>query len=55
MAVDVGYNIYVFHIAYQRKILASQQIKVEYIFDGVVPTDMNGYALVLAKKIRICE
>ena len=46
-AADVGYNLYVFDIRYQKNYTASQQIKVEFKFDGVVPNNVNGYALVL--------
>ena len=49
-ADDVGYNLYVFDITYQKNFTASQPIKVEFIIDGVVPNDVNGYALVLTSK-----
>ena len=45
-ADDVGYNLYVFDIRYQQKFRASHSIKVEFIFDGVAPNDISGYALV---------
>ena len=48
---DVGYNLYVFDIRYQKNFTASQPIKVEFKFDGVVPNDINGYALVLTNKL----
>ena len=48
---DFGYNLHVFDIRYQQKFAASQPIKVEFGFDGVVPNDLNGYALVLANKL----
>ena len=48
---DVGYKLYVFDIRYQQKFTASQPIKVKFSFDGVVATDINGYALVLTNKI----
>ena len=50
-ANDVGYNLYVFDIRYQKNYTASQPIKVEYKFDGVVPNDVNGYALALTNKL----
>ena len=50
-ADDVGYNIYVFDIPYQQMFTTLQLIKVEFEFDGVVAKDMNGYALVLTKKL----
>ena len=49
--VELGYNIYVFDIRYQQNFAASQPIKVEFKFDGVVPNDINGYALVLTNKL----
>ena len=48
-ADDVGYNLYVFDIS--EKFTASQPIKVKIKFDGVVPNDIKGYALVLTNKI----
>ena len=50
-AADVGYNLYVFHIRYQKNYTASQPIKVEFKFDGVVPNNVNGYALVLTNRL----
>ena len=50
-ANDVGYNLYVFDIRYQNNFTNSQQIKVEFKFDGVIPNDINGYALVLTNKL----
>ena len=50
-ADDVGYNLYVFEIRYQQNFTASQPIKVEFKFDGVVPIDINAYALVLTNKL----
>ena len=50
-AADVGYNLYVFDIRYQKNNTASQPIKVEFKFDGVVPNNVNGYALVLTNKL----
>ena len=49
-ANDVGYNLYFFDIRYQKNYTASQPIKVEFKFDGVVPNNVNGYALVLTNK-----
>ena len=42
---------YVFDIRYQEKFTASQPIKVEAKFDGVVPNEINGYAIVLTNKL----
>ena len=50
-ANDVGYNLYVFDIRYQKNFTNSQPIKVEFKFEGVVPNDINGYALVLTNKL----
>ena len=50
-ADDVGYNLYVFDIRYQKNFTASQPIKAEFKLDGVVPNDFNGYALVLTNKL----
>ena len=48
---DIGYNLYVFDIRHQKNYTASQPIKVEFKFDGVVPNNINGYALVLTNKL----
>ena len=50
-ANDVGYNLYVFDIRYQKNYTASQPVKVEFKFDGFVPNDINGYVLVLTNKL----
>ena len=51
---DIGYNLYVFDIRYQKDFENSQPIKVEFKFDGLVPAGIYGYALVLTnKKISI--
>ena len=50
-AADVGYNLYLFDIRYQKNYTASQSIKVEFKFDGFVPNDVNGYALVLTNEL----
>ena len=41
-AADVGYNMYVFDVRYQKNYIASQPITVEFKFDGVVPNIVNG-------------
>ena len=46
---DVGYNLCVFVVRYQQNFTASRPIEIEIIFDGVVPNDINGYALVITK------
>ena len=48
---DIGYNLYVFDIRYQKNFANSQPIKVEFKFEGVVLNDINGYALVLTNKL----
>ena len=48
---DVDFNLYVFNKRYQKNFTASQPIKVEFEFDGFVPNDINGYALVLPNKL----
>ena len=50
-ADDVGYKLYVFEIRYQKNFTASQPVEVEFKFDGVVPNDKNGYALVLTNSL----
>ena len=35
----------------QENFTNSQPIKVEFIFDGVIPDETNGYALVLTNKL----
>ena len=50
-ADDVGYNLYVFDIRYQKNFTNSQPIKVEFKFNGVVPNDINEYALVLTNRL----
>ena len=49
--VEIGYNLYVFDRRYQKNFESAQPIKVEFKFDGVVPNDINGYALVLLNKL----
>ena len=48
--VELGFNLYVLDIRYQQNFPAPQPIKVEFIYVGVVPNDVNGYALVLTNK-----
>ena len=45
------YFLFVSDIIYQQNFTASHPIKVELLFDGVVPRDMNVFALVLASKL----
>ena len=48
---NIGYNLYVYDIRYQKNFESAQPIKVEFKFDGVVPAGVYGYALVLTKKL----
>ena len=48
---NIGYNIYVFDIRYQKNFESSQPIKVEFKFDGVIPANINGYGLVLTNRL----
>ena len=48
---NIGYNIYAFDIRYQKDFKISQPIKVEFIFDGIVPAGIYGYALVLTNRL----
>ena len=50
-ADDVGDNLFAFDMRHQQIFTASQPIEVEFSFDGFVPNDINGYALVLTNKI----
>ena len=49
-ANDIGYNLYVFDIRYQKNYTASQPIKAQFKLDGVVP-NVNAYALVLTNRL----
>ena len=48
---NIGYNIYVFDIRYQKNFESSQPIKVEFKLDGLVAAGIYGYALVLTNKL----
>ena len=47
---NIGYNIHVFDIRYQKNYESGQSVKVEFKFDGVIPAGIYGYALVLTIK-----
>ena len=47
---DIGYDLYVLDIRYQKDFENSQPIKVEFKFDGVIPAGIYGHALVLTNK-----
>ena len=48
---NIGYNLYVFDIRYQKNFESYQPRKVEFKFDGVVSAGTYGYALVLTNKL----
>ena len=48
---NIGYNLYVFDIKYQKNFESAQPKKVEFKFNGVVPAGTYGYALVLTNKL----
>ena len=48
---NIGYNLYVFDIRYQKNFGSAQSIKVEFKFGGTIPENINGYALVLTNKL----
>ena len=48
---ECGYNLYVFHIQYQKNFTTAQPIKVKFTSDGIVPVDINGYALLSTNKL----
>ena len=48
---DDGVNLFIFDIRYQEIFTASQPINVEFKFDGAVPNDINGCALVLKNNV----
>ena len=49
--VEVRYNFSIFDIRYQQKFSSSLPVETEFNFDGVVPNDINGYALVLTNNL----
>ena len=48
---DIGYNLYVFDIRYQKNFESAQPMKVEFKFDGVISAGIYGYALTLTNKL----
>ena len=48
---NIGYDLYVFDIRYQKNFESIQPINVEFEFDGTVPAGIYGYALVLTNRI----
>ena len=43
--INFGYNIHSFDVRYQKNLESAQPIKVEFNIDGVIPTNIYGYAL----------
>ena len=50
---DIGYNVHIFDVQYQKKLESAQPIKVEFKIEGIIPPGIYGYALVLTKKKSI--
>ena len=48
---NIGYNIYVFDIRYQKNFENAQPVKVEFKFSENIPAGIYGYALVLTNKL----
>ena len=48
---NIGYNIHVFDIRYQKDYQSGQSIKIEFKLDKVVPAGIYGYALVLTNRL----
>ena len=48
---NIGYNLYVFNIRYQKNFESAQPIKVEFKFSENIPAGIYGYALVLTNKL----
>ena len=48
---NIGYNIHVFDIRYQKDYQSGQSVKIEFKLDEVVPAGIYGYALVLTNRL----
>ena len=48
---DIGYNIHVFSIRYQKDYQSGQAVKIEFKLDKVIPAGIYGYALVLTNRL----
>ena len=48
---NIGYNIHVFDIRYQKNYESGQSGKVEFKFDGVCPAGIYGYALASTNRL----
>ena len=48
---NIGYNIHVFDIRYQKKYQSGQSVKIEFKLDKIIPAGVYGYALVLTNRL----
>ena len=48
---NIGYNIHVFDIRYQKNYQSGQSVKIEFKLDEIVPAGIYGYALVLTNRL----
>ena len=48
---NIGYNIHVFDIRYQKDYQSGQSVKIEFKLDKIVPAGVYGYALVLTNRL----
>ena len=48
---NIGYNIHVFDIRYQKNYQSGHPVKIEFKLDKVVPAGVYGYALVLTNRL----
>ena len=48
---NIGYNIHVFDIRYQKDYQSGQSVKIEFKLDEIVPAGVYGYALVLTNRL----
>ena len=48
---NIGYNIHVFDIRYQRDYQCGQSVKIEFKSDKIVPAGIYGYDLVLTNRL----
>ena len=49
---NIGYNVHMFDIRYQKNFESALPIKPEFKLDGVIPAEIYGYASVLTKKLK---
>ena len=48
---NIGYNIHVFDIRYQKNYQSGQSVKIEFKLDKVIPLGVYGYGLVLTNRL----